>query len=183
MEVGSSGVGSRVRTSTRNAGEVVQHLVSASFDVVFEESGEAGMFSSDDDRFEQRAATLVKSNESRSSRSGKEKAEDRGEGLRTVLDCVTIPQAHGLRSKRGGKGLCTIAGCTSNARGRGLCFKHGDKAVCTMQGCTSNAQGRGLCSKHGGTGVCTMRGCTFNARARGRCFKHGGKEMRTVPGC
>ena len=129
MEVGSSGVGSRVRTSTRNAGEVVQHLVSASFDVVFEESGEAGMFSSDDDRFEQRAATLVKSNESHSSRSGKEKAEDGGEGLRTVLDCVTIPQAHGLCSKRGGKGVCTIAGCTTNAQARGLCFKHGGRKL------------------------------------------------------
>ena len=74
----------------------MQHLVSASFDVVFEESGEAGMFSSDDDRFEQQAATLVKSNESHSSRNGKEKAKDGGEGLCTVLDCVANTQAHGL---------------------------------------------------------------------------------------
>jgi hypothetical protein len=52
LEVGSSGVGS-VQTGTRKAGEVVQHLVNASFDVVFEESGEAGMFLSDDHHLQQ----------------------------------------------------------------------------------------------------------------------------------
>ena len=99
MDVGSSGVGSRVQPSTRNAEDVVQHLVNASFDVVFEESGEAGMFSSDDldHPFEQQAESRVKLDESNTS----------------------------LNGKHVGGGGCTVLGCTTTAKVRGLCHKHG----------------------------------------------------------
>ena len=84
MEVGSSGVGSRVRTSTWNAGEVVQHLVSASFDVVFEESGDAGMFLSTEDAAGTAPMNLGE-RKSHSSLCGKHG----GKGVYTVLDCPT----------------------------------------------------------------------------------------------
>ena len=181
MEVGSSGVCSRVRARTRNAGEVVQHLISASFDVVFEESTKAGMFSSDDHRFQQDAGTHVKLDESHSSRRGKHG----GKGVCTALVFATRAQTDSLCRKHGGdtRSVCEDPACSTKAVGRGLCAKHGGKGTCTMPGCTTNAYARGLCTKHGGKGMCTVAACTTNAQARGLCTKHGGKGMCSVVAC
>ena len=123
MEVCSS------QPSTRNTGDVEQHLVNASFDVMFEESGEAGMFSSDDHQFQQQAdKTRARLDESPKTLCG----THGGKGTYTVLDCTTAARSQGSLPEHEGKGMCTLPGCTTNAKARGLCCKHGGgtRTVC-----------------------------------------------------
>ena len=90
----------------------MQHLVNASFDVVFEESAEARMFSSEDHRFQQQAETLVELDEVQV-HSLRGNVNHKGNGMSTVLDCTTAAQARSLCTKHG------------NANGSGVCFKPG----------------------------------------------------------
>jgi hypothetical protein len=89
----SGGVGVELR-------DVVQHRVTASFDVVFEESGDAGMFSSDDHRVQQQAAANLDERHSC--------LKHGGNGICTVSGYTANAQARGLCAKHEGKGMCTV---------------------------------------------------------------------------
>ena len=160
VQVGSSGVGSRVRTSTRNAGDVVQHLVSASFDVLFEESGDAGMFLSTEDA----AGTApMKLGERKSHSSLCGKHGDKG--LCTVLDCAARARADGLCAEPADTGVCTLPVCSTDARANGGRVKHGSNTRSAHEhpGCSTDTQASGLYVKHEGRGMCTMSGCSRKA--------------------
>jgi hypothetical protein len=156
----------------------MQHLVTASFDVVFEESDESYHVSDESQSVKQR---------------GKGAHEGKSKGVRGHPGCPTCAQAPGPCVKRGGTSLTSsltskgVCGHAAKANARGLRGKHGGntKSTCGHPGCTTKAYARGLCGKHGGKGACEHPGCPTSANSRGLCFKHGG-DTRSVcehPGC
>jgi hypothetical protein len=167
--------GSHVLISAPKAGEVVQHLVTASFDVLFEESDEP--------------------HDLRVNQGGKGEHDGNSKGVCGHLGCTTSAHACGLCTQHGGtaKGV-TVCGhpdsTTVGANARGLCvntLNSAGKRVCQHPGCPTSANARGLCGKHGGDArsVCENAGCTTKANARGLCAKHGGctKAWCGHPGC